>query len=141
MKAIFKTTEKQIYRRLFCILNAFYDNDDKKLTNTEINLLVEFLLLPRKKFEYQPFSTLAKTKVMETAKEYGWILSRENVNNKLYALVTKGYLWKDEDGVMYWQPHIKQLIDLLRDSLDKDQKFTMPITFILKEDDQELQDN
>lgn len=141
MKAIFKTDEKHIYRRLLCILNAFYDDDDRKLTNTEIDLLVEFLMLPRKKFEYQPFSTLAKTKVIETANTYGWKLSRENVNNKLYALVNKEYLWKDEDGVIYWRPHIKQLIDLLRDSLDEISSFTMPITFILKEDAQKLQDN
>lgn len=146
MKAVFKLSSREIYRRLFHILNAFHDNNETKLTDSEIELMAEFLNLPKKRFEYQPFSTLAKNKVIESAESRGWKLSRENINNKIYALVSKGYLWRDADGVTYLKPHIKKLVEQLRKDIEITGKYSFPVEFRLNEDEtqnktEELQDN
>jgi hypothetical protein len=146
MKAVFKLSLKDTYRKVFHILNAFQDKMDVKLTDSEIDLLAEFLILPRKRFEYQPFSTLAKNKVIESVRERGWKLSRENINNKIYSLVIKGYLWRDADSVVYLKPHIKKLVEQLRKSIEIDAKYSFTIEFKLNEDTpkdqtEELQDN
>lgn len=134
MKAVFKLSLWNIYRRVFYILNAFQDGRGNQLTDSEIDLLAEFMILPRKKFEYQPFSTLAKNKVIESAKARGWELSRENINNKIYSLTLKNYLWRDADGVVYLKPHIKKLIEQLRRAIEIDNKYSFNIEFILNEE-------
>lgn len=135
MKAVFKLSAKEIYRRVFCLLNSFQDNKDMLLTEGEIDILVEFMMLPRKKFEYQPFSTLAKNKVIaKMQEEKDWYISRENMNNKIYALVHKGYLWRDEDRVLYLKPHIKKLIDQIRKDLDINGRFIFPVEFRLNDE-------
>jgi len=132
MKAKFKLSYRDVYRKLLHILNAFQEAaSEEKLASSEIDLLAEFLILPKKKFEYQPFSTLAKNKVIENAKAQGWSLSRENINNKIYSLVLKGYLWRDDDGVVYLKPHIKKLIDQLRKDIDVTGKYTFEVELAL----------
>jgi hypothetical protein len=137
MRAVFKLPPKEIYKRIFYLLNAFQTQKDKLLTDSEIDLLAEFLILPKKKFEYQPFSTVAKNKVIESTEKYGWILSRENINNKIYSLVQKGYLTRDEDNVVYFSSHIKKLVDKVRTGLAIEQRFLFPVEFILKEDEKD----
>ena len=51
------------------ILNIINPNPNNKLTDGEIKLLTEFLLLPEK-FSYQRFSRYAKPVVVKNLKEY-----------------------------------------------------------------------
>lgn len=80
--------------------------DEKKITSLEKKVLVLFTLLPEERFKYQRFSTLAKNKVLLMAKERNWILSKINLNNKIYGLIEKGFLRRDEDSVIYVPDYI-----------------------------------
>lgn len=93
--------------KFFHFINAAQLDLSKILTDTEIQVLVEFIILPEK-FTYQRFSTLAKRKVREILKEeFNWILTKENLNNKIYAMIEKNILSRDEDGVIHLVKHIK----------------------------------
>lgn len=143
MKVIFKVNERDAYKRLLTLMNSFHDDEDSKLTLSEIEILAEFLTLPRKKFEYQQFSTLAKSKVIANVADKGWSMSRENLNNKVYSLVKKKILWRDADGVVYFMPHIKKAIEQLRNSVDSTGKYSFEIVFDVQTEDktEELQSN
>ena len=98
----------------------------KKLSELEIKLLIIFLSLPEK-FKYHRFSTIAKNKAMEIAKEENWILSRINVNNKIYSMIDKGVLRRDEDNVIYLNPALQKGVDKLLNRIEN--KEPMEVTF------------
>lgn len=106
-------SERSLIYKYFDLINAAQPNQDRILTEKEIELLTEFLLLP-KKFKYQLFSLQAKQKVIRNAKEFlNWELTKENLNNKIYALIGKGYLKRDSDSVIYLQRYISQTVEEL----------------------------
>ena len=113
--------------KFFHFINAAQLDSTKILTDTEIQVLIEFIMLPEK-FKYQKFSTLAKRKVREILKEeFKWVLSKENLNNKIYAMIDKNILTRDEDGVIHLVNHLKIPINSLMDSIQK--KKSYDITF------------
>jgi len=75
------------------------------LSEAEIRLLAEFILLPEK-FSYQRFSKHAKDKVLTQCREHGWDITRVNLNNKLYSMIGKGILRRDDDSVIYIQTSV-----------------------------------
>jgi len=96
------------------ILNIVNPDSSKKLTDKEILVLAEFLLLPEK-YSYQRFSRYAKPQVLSLLKTlYDWDLSVINLNTKIYELVSKGYIWRDTDGVLYLKEYLIKSIELLR---------------------------
>lgn len=72
----------------------------KQLTPQEIELLTTFLLLPTK-FSSYPFSTPGKKKVATLLK-----LSPQTLHARIYSLLKKGFLRKDEDGVLLLPPKL-----------------------------------
>ena len=116
------------YKRILELINFTKTSMDKRMTEAEIDLLTLFLSLPDK-FSYQRFSTLAKTKVMNMAEERGWKLSRVNINNKIYALIDKGFLRRDEDGVVYLTKSLQQAIDLATAAHSKKSNFNIDFVF------------
>ena len=116
------------YKRILELINFTKTSMDKRMTEAEIDLLTLFLSLPDK-FSYQRFSTLAKTKVMNMAEERGWKLSRVNINNKIYALIDKGFLRRDEDGVVYLTKSLQQAIDLATTAYNKKSNFNIDFVF------------
>lgn len=102
-----RLSPRQALIKFFEILNAANPDSSKILSEKEILLLVEFLLLDNKKFYYQRFSSVAKNIVIENlAKIHDWELSKINLNNKLYSLIKKGALRRDTDNVIYIQDYI-----------------------------------
>lgn len=117
--------------QLFDLLNSVNQQEDKKLTSTEIRVLVEFLLLPRKKFEYQRFSSVAKKHVIRNLKELDeWDLSSENLNNKIYSMIEKDFLRRDEDQVIYLAKHIKELAYRLVDCYENNTNFIFALELV-----------
>ena len=106
MKILYpKLPLRQTLKKYFEVLNSIAPLE-QCLTDKEILTLIEFLLLPPK-FDYQRFSSVAKHKVIESLEfQYDWQLSMNNLNNKLYAMIPKGALRRDTDGVMYIGDHI-----------------------------------
>ncbi len=97
----------------------------QRLTNAEISYLAEFINLAPK-YRSQMFSTLSKGKVIQSFLSKGHKATTSNINVKLYSLIRKGYLKRDEDSVIVLQPSIANLIDSFRAN-DKLQ-FTLTFT-------------
>lgn len=97
----------KFYLRLLSLL------DNKSvLTEAEATVLVEFLCLPEK-FKYMRFSLVAKKKVAESLG-----LSAVNVNNKLYSLIEKNYLKRDEDNIIYAKDFVNKFINNFKNTFE-----------------------
>lgn len=72
----------------------------KQLTPQEVELLTTFLLLPTK-FSSYPFSTPGKKKVASILS-----LSPQTLHARIYSLLKKGFLRKDEDDVILLPPKL-----------------------------------
>lgn len=109
--------------KFFHFVNAAQLDSSKLLTETEIQVLIEFILLPEK-FKYQRFSTLAKRKVRELLKNnFNWVLSKENLNNKIYAMIDKNILSRDEDGVIHLVKHLRVPIESLINAVTNKERY------------------
>ena len=128
--AINNQTDRDFYRNYLTIVNfALSSSKDRQLTETEINLLAEFLLLPEK-FKYTRFSTLGKSKVAKITKElFDWYLSRININNKIYSMVEKGFLRRDDDGVIYLITPIQKGIEQAFQAFKENKPYSISFNF------------
>ena len=123
---------KEYLKRYLEVLNTAQPSKSKRLTDSEISVLVEFMMLPEK-FENKRFGTLAKSKVCESLDDEGYTLTRANLNNKIYSLVSKGYLRKDVDGVIYPKQFIEHGVKNILHAVDDKRHFD--IVFRFSEDD------
>jgi hypothetical protein len=82
----------------------------QRLSNSEIEHLIEFINLAPK-YRSQMFSTLSKLKVRDILKSKGKTATTGNINIKLYSMIKKGFLKRDEDSVIVLQPSIQKLLD------------------------------
>lgn len=98
---------------------------EQHLLPSEIELIIEFALLPDDKFAYQRFGSLAKNKVIAAVAERNWKLTKLNINNKLYGLLDKKFLKRDTDKVIYMPKHLLIALDKFR----KDKTFEVKLTF------------
>lgn len=96
-----------------------------RLTNIELTVLKEFILLPPK-YQYAPFSSPAKRKVLSSLKEKGIDFSLSNLNNRIYSLIDKGFIRRDEDSVLYLSSHIIKVIN----SFKSKNSLEINITFV-----------
>lgn len=97
-------------RSLICkfldILGTVNPIKSNVLTEKEVLLLTEFLLLPEK-YSYQRFSKYAKNHIIQNLKDkYDWNLDKINLNSKIYGFIDKGYVWRDIDGVLYLKEYL-----------------------------------
>ena len=101
-KAIHEDMDRALVITYLKVLNALNTNVSSLLTANETIILTEFLLLPSK-YRYYRFSKHAKPKVVEALREKHGMekMGVLNLNNYISALVKKGYIWRDEDGVKY----------------------------------------
>lgn len=118
-------TEEEFIEKYLHFYNLMVP-EEQRLVDSEINLLKEFILLPDGKFSYQRFGGLAKTKVVQSAAAKGWNLTKLNINNKLYALIEKQFLKRDEDSVIYLPKHILSAVKGFREG----KKFNIQVNFI-----------
>lgn len=100
-----KLDEETFLDKLLDVINLL-SPEDNRMSPLEKKVLTLFILLPEERFKYQRFSTLAKSKVLKLAEERNWKLSHINLNNKIYGLVQKGFLRRDEDKVIYIPEYI-----------------------------------
>lgn len=115
-------SEKEFLSKYLQFCNLLLSTE-QQLTDSEIKLVIEFLLLPDDKFAYQRFGSLAKRKVIESAAQQDWELTKININNKIYALRNKGFLRKDIDKVLYMPEHITKAFAKFR----KDKTFEINV--------------
>lgn len=97
-------TPHEFLSSLLQLISALQSSKDKKLNANEIELLVTFLLLPTK-FSSYPFSTAGKKKVAAKLS-----LSPQLLHQRIYSLLKKGYLLKDEDEVILLPKFLTSLL-------------------------------
>lgn len=104
--------DKEFFSFFLRLVNIILSNNEEtQMSEMEIKCLSYFFLLPFEKFRYQMFSTLARNKVLKMAKEDDWDLSSNNMNNKLYTLTSKGYLYRDEDNIIHLNKALLKAIE------------------------------
>lgn len=111
--------KKEFYHNFLKLLSTTYPND-KKLTNAEREVLVEFMLLPER-FKYNRFSTDARKRVTTSLGKGA--NTKYIINNYLDILRTKKYLIKDADNIECLHPVLDKIIDL--DGLELNFKFVI----------------
>jgi hypothetical protein len=121
---------ENISRREF--LYKFFDlwnliqNKEYRLTEKEILLFVEFLLLGEK-YKYFRFNTKAKNEVRALLKDrVNWVISDQNLSQLLASLEKKGVIQKDNDSVRYILPYFEHLIS------PENKEFKLSLDFKLK---------
>jgi hypothetical protein len=105
-------TRREVYHRIFEILNYAQNDKETKLTTSEIRVITEFMLLSKddKGMLYR-FSLGNRKKVLELYnKRYGQILNNKNLNGILTNLRKKGLVIRDADGMNYLSPFIENKI-------------------------------
>jgi len=94
-------SKEKFYKLYLSLANVLQPSN--KLTDREIELLVEFLLLEGDKFKHARFAARAKKKVSEALIEkYDRKLTPQYMILMLKNLESKGYIEKDEDGIKYF---------------------------------------
>jgi hypothetical protein len=99
-----------------------------RLVEVEMEVIAAFALLPPK-FDYQRFSPLAKKKVIEGFAELNRKMTIFNLNNRIHALVKKGFLRRDEDRVIY----LPKTLSIALERFRKTKEFNLDITWQIKE--------
>jgi hypothetical protein len=103
---------REFYKRIFEILNYTQADKETRLNKAEIQVLTEFMLIPKELtgVSYR-FSTLNKKKTLRKYNEiYGTKMDDINLNSVISNLRKKGLITKDEDGVNYLSPYIENKI-------------------------------
>jgi len=97
--------------KLFEFYNFIQPVQANLLTVSEMELLSVFCTLPEK-YRHSMFSIHGKRKVIQEYKSlFGKTLSNVNLNNKVYGLLDKGFLFRDEDKVIYLKPFLRKALD------------------------------
>lgn len=81
------------------------------LTDTEVLILKTFLSLPPK-YRYHRFSSAGRKAAIKSLQEKNIKLSSANLNNRLYSLIDKKYLRRDEDNVIYVSDFLEKITDI-----------------------------
>ena len=124
MKIKFTSTHEDFIKKYLKVLSALSTNEP--LSDLEINILTEFLLLDGDKYKHQRFSSRAKDKVVDALLvKYNLKTQKGNINTKLYLMIGKGYLTRDEDNVIYVKDYIIKASELFL----KDKTFTLNVQF------------
>ena len=127
MKIKLKMTKIQILLKLFGFYNFIQPNSNNVLTLTEMKLLAVFCDLPEK-YKYARFSLHAKKKAAQIYAElFGETLSGVNLNNKIYCLLDKGFLYRDEEKVIYLKPFLQSALDELTTSKTMELTVTLDV--------------
>lgn len=108
-------TERNFLEKYLLIYNLSV-SPEKRLVKSEMELVIAFALLPQK-FEHSRFSSIAKSKVVEALTKDS-PPTKASINCKIYDLIEKGFLIRDEDKVIYMPKHfIQALSEFRRDKL------------------------
>jgi len=97
---------EDFYNTFFIMLGANYPKE-KRLTDGERKVLVEFMKLTDEKFKYNRFSNVAKNKVCA---EIG--INKPNLDRYLQDIRKKGYIEKDIDNMHSLNKMLSKLLEV-----------------------------
>ena len=113
LKPRFHDKRTLIHKFLMILSSIMKDEPSYFISTHEVYLLTELMLLPEK-YKYARFSVAAKKFIINSMSEhYGLKISSQNLNTKIYSLIGKEFIWRDEDKVLYLASIIERFIEQL----------------------------
>lgn len=130
MIATYKNLDKEGYlHKMLEIIDCMQMSSDKTTSPSEKRLLILFLTLPDKYWPFM-FSPMSKKEVSKKLEmEQGKKPSHQSVNNKIYSLISKGLLWRDDDGQIYLMPFLRKAVKDLYAALEKGNHYDFVFRF------------
>lgn len=108
------------------IINIINGITNSKLSDREINIFTEFLLL-NPTTEHTRYSPKSKKKVMKICKElYDYDLNQKNISPTIIKLYKTKFTYKEEDSIVYTNKGIRNMITKLL------QNKTIDINMVIK---------
>lgn len=89
-------------------VTGLFSPKEKSISDAEADLLSRFMALPST-HRFYPFSYKARKLVSES---YSPTISKQNLSQKVTALLEKGYLYRDEDNFIDYNPVLKKMLEL-----------------------------
>lgn len=110
-------SKEQFYKLYFSLVNVLRPYD--QITDTEVNVLTEFLLLEGEKYKHARFAARAKKKVIETlATKYKKKVSMTYMGVILSNLEAKKWIEREPDGIKYFNKKHQDMVDRVLESGD-----------------------
>jgi plasmid replication initiation protein len=111
-------TVREFLIKFFEIMTLVETNLDKKLTKREIEVLVEFIMIPEN-IRFNRFKQEGKNIVIKNFSERGERLSTMNVNMNIVHLRAKGYIVEDVDRIKQVHPNIQKYVNMALEDFEK----------------------
>lgn len=121
-------SQRDYLYKFFELVDCMQMDPDKKMSNSEKKVMVEFYDLPEA-FENYRFLRMGRLEVMKRAAEHGWKLSRQNLNNRIYDLIGHGILYREPDGVLRAKPWIEKVIKNIKESYNNGTEYDIKFRF------------
>lgn len=99
-------TKEDMFNTFLIMLGANYPKE-KRLTDGERKVVLEFMKLTEDKFRYNRFSNLAKKKVCEALG-----MNKPNLDRYLQDIRKKGYVEKDSDNIYSLNKMLNKLLEV-----------------------------
>lgn len=99
-------TKEDMFNTFLIMLGANYPKE-KRLTDGERKVVLEFMKLTEDKFRYNRFSNLAKKKVCEALG-----MNKPNLDRYLQDIRKKGYIEKDSDNIYSLNKMLNKLLEV-----------------------------
>lgn len=107
----------KLFLRTLNVVAPFVDK--VPLSDGEIAVLTELLLLPRDRYRYYRFSSKGKRKAAESYSEYyGKTITPNAINACVYAMHRKGYIIRDKDRTLLLPDLIENAVAKIIDQPD-----------------------
>ena len=99
-------TREEFYNTFFIMLGSNYPKE-KRLTENERKVLIEFMKLTDEKFKYNRFGKIAKNKVLEALN-----IKLANLERYIKDLKKKGYIQKDQDNISSLNKMLNKILEV-----------------------------
>lgn len=124
IKKTYKFNNEQFILKCFEMVNCMQSNKEKKLTDAEVKVITEFLILDST-HEHDRFSLRSKRQVIKNLETKGWKIVNHGINIHLSHLKKKGVVTTNSEKIKVLHPKLNEAF--------KNKKLTF--TFELNNDD------
>lgn len=121
-------SEEELIQKFFIVLNAAQKEASKRVSESEIKMLMFFLTLSERN-RWFAFSSKGKKEVIQRYLKEGIKMSNLNLNTKIYTLIDKGYIKRHEDRSLTIADFIVEGVKRLVEGVEKKGEFEIIFRF------------
>jgi hypothetical protein len=115
MKLKIDVDNEEIFTLTYLDIYGVVRGDKYKLSDKEKELLlVAALIYGDDKYKHQLFAVKGKNRIMEEMEKRGFYIKKNLMSTRIYSLLDKGFLYRDEDGIIYLPVHFRRALDEFR---------------------------